>query len=79
VFQIPIVPSALKAGILTVTILNAYLVQSLFQTALHAIQQTSVFLVKAAIRFKKEFASPVETRIQLINTMSKTISVLFAA
>lgn len=77
-FLIVIVLRALKAGIQAVIILNAYLVQSLFQTVLHAIQEISVFLVKVAIKFKKEYVNPVEMRIQLISIMSKIIFVLFA-
>ncbi len=62
-----------------VIILNAYLAQSLSLIVPHVTQETSVFLVKVAIRFKKEFANLVGMRIQPINTTSKTIFALFVA
>jgi hypothetical protein len=78
VFPIQIAVSALRDGTLTLIILNAYHVQHLFQIALVVIQEKYAFLVKVAIRFRREYVNLVEMRIQLTNIMFKIIYVLFA-
>jgi len=66
-------------GTQTLIILNAYHAQPLFQTVQDVTLEVYVFLAKVVIKSKKEPANLVEIRIQLINTMFKTIYVLFAA